>query len=43
MTVQHDMAEMTISNLVIEDKAIQVSFVLTDIYGQTHYTATVQQ
>ena len=43
MTVQHDMAEMTISNLVIEDKAIQVSFVLTDIYGQAHYTAPVQQ
>jgi hypothetical protein len=38
MTVTTDMSDMQISNLVIEDKDILVSFAFTDIYGNVLYT-----
>ena len=43
MTVTGDMSDMTISNLVIEDKAITVSYVFTDIYGVKHYTQGLEE
>lgn len=38
MTVTTDMSDMQISNLVIEDKDILVSFAFTDTYGNVLYT-----
>ncbi|SDI38374.1 hypothetical protein SAMN05421493_11313 [Pseudobutyrivibrio sp. 49] len=38
MTVSTAMEDMKISNLVIEDKDILISYVFTDIYGNSYYT-----
>ncbi len=43
MVLQNDMADIQISNLVIEDKPILISYVLTDIYGNNHYTEGLEQ
>ncbi len=43
MTVNHDMSEMEITNLVIEDKDILVSYVFTDIYGNRFYTEGLKE
>ena len=38
LTVSGAMEDMLVSNLVIEDKPILISYVLTDIYGNSYYT-----
>jgi hypothetical protein len=38
LTVTKPMDELKISNLVIEDKDILISYVFTDIYGNSYYT-----
>ncbi len=43
MTVTKDMSDMSISNLVIEDKDIIVSYVFTDIYGNEIYTEGLKE
>lgn len=43
MTVTGDMSDMQISNLVIEDKDIVVSFAFTDIYGNVLYTEGLEE
>ena len=43
MTISTSMDEMKISNLVIEDKPILISYVFTDIYGNNYYTQGLEQ
>ena len=43
MTIQKDMSEMQITNLVIEDGELLVSYVFTDIYGNEYYTDSLKQ
>ncbi|SDB28585.1 hypothetical protein SAMN02910298_01385 [Pseudobutyrivibrio sp. YE44] len=43
MVLQKDMADIQISNLVIEDKPILISYVFTDIYGNNYYTDGLSQ
>ena len=43
MVINKEMSKMQISNLVIEDKPIVVSLVLTDIYGNKLYTAGLNE
>ena len=43
MTVAGDMSDMQITNLVIEDKDILVSYVFKDLYGNTLYTEGLEE
>lgn len=43
MTVPGKMSDMKITNLVIEDKDILLSYVVTDMYGNTLYTEGLEQ
>lgn len=43
MTVKAAMESMQITNLVIEDKPILISYVFTDIYGNNYYTEGLEQ
>ena len=43
MTINKDMSEMQISNLVIEDSELLISYVFTDVYGNEYYTDPLKQ
>ena len=43
MTIDKDMSEMQITNLVIEDSELLISYVFTDIYGNEYYTDALKQ
>ncbi len=43
VVLQKNMSEIQVSNIVIEDKPILISYVFTDIYGNNYYTEGLNQ